>query len=309
YQAREIPGVAAAWPVYIENTAAILRAKEERGYPIRVIAIREQDAVLHVPELAAHRNDLDLKATALADVTSRHKYGFPPRESLRHYRGELNGKELHLAGRFHLGVDFATDGNLLMTAANFASYFPYRAGGRDPLSAVDLGVVRLASTVDASAVLQRLQEMLPPDVEAFTKAQLIRREKNFWRTNAPLGYIFMVGAVMGFVVGVLICYQIIYADISDHLREFATLKAIGYGTRYFLGLVLRQCLYLSCLGFVPGALVSFAVYRILAAVTGLTMQPTVPLAIGVFVATAVMCVLSGFLAVGKLLAVDPAELF
>jgi putative ABC transport system permease protein len=36
-----------------------------------------------------------------------------------------------------------------------------------------------------------------------------------------------MGEVIGFVVGVIICYQIIYSDLDDHMGEFATLKAMG----------------------------------------------------------------------------------
>jgi putative ABC transport system permease protein len=310
YDAREVAGVAAVAPIYMESTTALLRTGNQRAYPIRVIAVHPEDAALHVPALASHRHALHEEHTALADVTSRRKFAFPRLGGRpAAYRGELNGKEIRLAGHFHLGVDFANDGNLLMTAANFARYFPQRAGGDDPLRAVDLAVVRLAAGANRAAVLDGLRRTLPADVEPIAKDQLIEREKHFWRTNAPLGYIFMVGAVMGFVVGVVICYQIVYADIADHLREFATLKAIGYGSRYFFGLVLRQCLYLALLGFVPGLIVSFVSYRLLAAITGLTMELPPGLALSILFVTAAMCVLSGLLAVSKLLAADPADLF
>src|SRR5204862_6410782 len=121
---------------------------------------------------------------------------------------------------------------------------------------------RLESAAHVGQVMEELRRSLRPDIEPLTKEQLIQREMTFWRKNAPLGYIFMVGATMGFVVGVVICYQIVYADIADHLREFATLKAIGYGRGYFLGLILRQCLYLAVLGFLPGLAISYVSYRV-----------------------------------------------
>jgi putative ABC transport system permease protein len=310
YEAKELQGVAAASPVYLENTAALLRTSNNRGYPIRVLAVREEDAELDLPQFDHYRQALHEDGAVLADVTSRRKFGFPHRgRALSRYRGELNGKEIHLVGHFHLGVDFATDGNLLMTAANFARYFPSRDPGGDPLRLVDLGIVRLEPGADPQAVLAALRQALPPDVQPLLKERLIQREKMFWRTNAPLGYIFLVGATMGFVVGVVICYQIIYADIADHLREFATLKAIGYSRSYFLSLVLRQCLILSFLGFLPGLVVSYISYRTLAAITGLTMDLTPQLALIVLAATAAMCALSGLFAVTKLLAADPAALF
>jgi putative ABC transport system permease protein len=131
----------------------------------------------------------------------------------------------------------------------------------------------------------------------------------FWRSNAPVGYIFLVGVYVGFVVGVIICYQIIYSDINDHMREFATLKAMGYTNRYFLTLVLCQSFYLSLIGFVPGLAVSFLCYKALSAITGLTMHLTIQESLLVLLVTMAMCIVSGMLAVRKLLALDPAELF
>src|SRR5205085_11347152 len=113
----------------------------------------EEDDALDIPQLAELRESLHEDSTALADIASRRKFGFPlgelPPES---YVGELNGKRLRLVGHFHLGVDFATDGNLFMTTANFVRYFPYRAAGGDPLRLVDVGIVRLEHDADIGAV-------------------------------------------------------------------------------------------------------------------------------------------------------------
>ena len=143
YDAREVPGVASVAPLYVESTAALLRTGNQRGYPIRVIAVREGDDVLDIPQLSEYRGELHGDSTALVDITSRRKFGFPRGgESLEKYQGELNGRQTRLVGQFRLGVDFASDGNLLMTAPNFAKFFTFRAGGGDPLKLVDLGVVR-----------------------------------------------------------------------------------------------------------------------------------------------------------------------
>jgi putative ABC transport system permease protein len=196
-----------------------------------------------------------------------------------------------------------------MTADNFAQYFPRRTDNGKPLSVVDLGVVKLQADADPAQVLASLRNALPLDVEPLLCEDLIDREKTFWATNAPLGYIFLVGAVTGFVVGIVICYQIIHADISDHMREFATLKAMGYQTPFFWQLVLKQSLYLSLLGFMPGVAISYGAYLLLTYITGLTMELTWPLALSVLGVTVMMCLVSGMLAVNKLLRADPAELF
>lgn len=309
-QAREVAGVASAAPVYIETTAGVLRIEGERGYPIRVLATREGDRALNIPQLETLGDRLSEPGTALGDVASRAEYRIPfTSQATDPEPRELNGREVRVVGRFHLGVDFSTDGNLLMTASNFARYFPRRSARGNPLSVVDVGVVKLHPDADPEQVLAELRSALSNDVELLLREELIEREKTFWATNAPLGYIFLVGAVMGFVVGIVICYQIIHADISDHMREFATLKAMGYRGPYFVQLVLRQSIYLSLLGFIPGVAISYAAYLSLSYITGLTMQMTLPLALAVLAVTAVMCIVSGLLAVNKLLQADPAELF
>jgi putative ABC transport system permease protein len=208
-----------------------------------------------------------------------------------------------------MGIDFVNDGNLLMSAKNFSHYFPHRVPGRDPLSLVDLAVVQLDNNADAKVVRKQLQTALGDDVKVFTKQEIIGHEKMFWRTSVPVGYIFLFGVYMGFVVGVIICYQIIYSDIADHMKEFATLKAMGYTNPYFIRLVLSQALYLSLMGFVPGVLLSYICYKCVSAMTGLTIEMSAMLAAAVLLVTMLMCSVSGFLAVRKLLSLDPAELF
>jgi len=107
----------------------------------------------------------------------------------------------------------------------------------------------------------------------------------------------------------VICYQIIYADVAGHLREFATLKAMGYPHRYFVGVVLRQSLYLSVLGFIPGLLASLIFYEALANYTGLLLILSGRRAAAVLLLTVIMCATSGALAMRKLWSADPAELF
>ena len=285
-------------------------ADPPRGYPIRVFGTANAADVWQLPSVQANAQRLREPGVALLDEASRSQYGLPTRmDQLSTREVELAGRRLHFVGTFYLGVDFTNDGNLIMDAENFARYFPDRGEGSDPLSVVDLGLVQLSPNSAVEEVQKRLQQRLPDDVRVETKDQFIAREKHFWRKSTPVGYIFFIGALVGFLVGVIICYQIIYADIADHIPEFATLKAMGYRHPYFFGLVLAQSIYLSLFGFVPGFLASVGIYQLLAHVTGLTMQMKLATALEVFAATVGMCLLSGLLAVRRLLTADPAELF
>lgn len=310
-QAQACPGVAQAFPLYTENPVAVLKRAGHKGHPIRVLAFPAGAPMFAIPQVEQFAAELNQPFAALIDAESKAKFGVPADdpERLRAHQAELTGRRIRFVGVFHMGTDFANDGNVIMTAQNFARYFPFRARGDDPLGIVDLGIVQLEPGAAPLVVKDRLECILPQDVAVFTKREFRDAETRFWRTSTPIGYIFGVGMALGFVVGVIICYQIIYASISSHMPEFATLKAMGYRDRYFIALVVSESVYLSVLGFVPGLLVSWGLYEALAQWTGLLMLLTPGRAALVYAFTLAMCLTSGCLAMRRVLAADPAELF
>ena len=118
-----------------------------------------------------------------------------------------------------------------------------------------------------------------------------------------------LGAVMGFVVGAIIVYQILFADVSEHLHEYATLRAIGYSNRFLAGIVLQQAVILAALGFLPGVLIANWLYGNASEATSLPIHLTTDRTIAVFALTMIMCSLSGLLAIRRLRHLDPAEVF
>jgi len=309
-QAKGCPGVASVHPVFIETYYSVLKRPGHKGYPIRVIGLEPGEPIFTSPAINRAAADLKLPESALIDDKSKAKYGFnstSPR-ALSAEDAELANRTVRLVGTFELGTDFANDGNLIMSDANFARYFPRRHPG-DPLSVVDLGVVQLQPDADVLKVQQTLRAMLPNDVAVYTKQEMIEHERQFWHASTPVGFIFALGTLMGFVVGVVICYQVLYASIADHVDQFATLRAMGYPSRYFIGVVLCEAVYLSLLGFVPGLLLAMGAFYALGEYTGLLLVLTLPRVAFVYFLALVMCTLSGCLAMRKVLAVDPAELF
>jgi putative ABC transport system permease protein len=222
--------------------------------------------------------------------------------------GELLGKKVELVDLFETGINFSNDGTLAMTPQNFAHYFDLRGNG-DPLSKVDYGVVRCDSKSEPTTVANRLQSMLGDNVIVQTRPDFLNSERNFWGKNTPIGLIFRVGTLIGFVVGLIICYQVLATDISDHMGEFATLKAMGYPTSFFATVVICQALVLSIVSFVPGLLIALFAFGLVNWGTGLLMFLNVPRASVVLGLTVLMCVTSAIIALRKLLSADPASLF
>ena len=159
------------------------------------------------------------------------------------------------------------------------------------------------------AVRQTLRSRLPGDVLVLTKADFARRERHHWDKTTPIGYVFTFGVIIGFVVGSIIVYQILFADVSDHLAEYATLKAVGYSNAAVSSVVIEQGILLAVLGFVPGLAISAALYDTAGAATRLPMHLTPERILLVLGLTIAMCCLAGLMALRKVRAADPAEIF
>ncbi|MFM2216865.1 MAG: hypothetical protein RL240_1183 [Planctomycetota bacterium] len=317
-RAKGVQGVQAAIPMYIDRSLAQARVIGHVSRSIRVIGFPKDSKPFIDPEMNRLLEQLSDASMALVDRRSKDTYGFEKRsvERLRAQAAELSGKQVLLRDWVRIGTDFVYDGTLLISEGGVEYFFPGRAGSsavdtlrRPPLSAVDLGLIRLAPHADPERVARDLQARLGSGIEVFTKKQLIAREIGFWARNTPIGIIFSIGTIMGLVIGVIICYQILFTDIQDHMAEYATLKAMGYGSGYFLRFVLSQAFYLCLFGFLPGWLVSWLLYQWLSEWTGLVMRLDTGRVLLVAALTLVMSGLSGILAVRKLWRSDPAALF
>jgi putative ABC transport system permease protein len=203
-----------------------------------------------------------------------------------------------------MGTSFGIDGNLLTSDDNFLRLFPDR-----PRNDIQLGLVTLKAGADPAVVRDRLRQWLPQDVLVMTKPEFVAREKAYWNRATPVGYVFAFGAIMGFVVGAIIVYQILFADVSEHLHEYATLRAMGYSNGFVSGIVLQQAVILGVLGFLPGLALSAFLYSRASAATSLPLEVSAGRALAVFALTLGVCAVSALLAVRKVRRLDPAEVF
>jgi putative ABC transport system permease protein len=172
-----------------------------------------------------------------------------------------------------------------------------------------VGLVTLEPGVDPIAVRDAIRAVLPDDVLVLTREEWIEREKSYWMETTPIGAVFSFGVVVGLAVGAIIVYQILFADVSDHLPEYATLKAMGYSNRYVSGVVIQQAVILAALGFVPGAIISSWLYHVIGDATHLPMALDGGRGALVLALTIAMCAVSGTLALRKVRKLDPADVF
>jgi len=171
--------------------------------------------------------------------------------------------------------------------------------------------VLLQPGANLEQVQAAVRDRLPEDIAVYTKAEIIRKEAQYWIQTTSIGFIFGLGVLVSFVVGTVIVYQILYTDIRDHLREYATLKAMGYGSGYLFKTVLQEALILAVMGYIPGFLLAIGLYRFTDQATAgaLPMEMGLPRTLFVLSLTVLMCGLSGLISVRRAVSADPAEVF
>jgi putative ABC transport system permease protein len=258
------------------------------------------------PQFQARTQPLSQLGRVLFDERSRPEFG-PVAAWYRAGRtveSEVSGKRLRVAGLVSLGPSFGADGNMLVSRETFLDLVP-----NTPSGSIEVGLIRLRSGVDPAAVQARIQPLLPPDVRLLSKRGFVEMEKDYWRSSTAIGFIFTLGAAMGFVVGCVIVYQVLYSDVSDHLPEYATLMAMGYPLRTLVGVVAREGLLLAVLGFVPAWLAGQGLYVLVRSGTRLPVYMSEARSLLVFALILGMCMASAGLAMRKLADADPAEIF
>ena len=305
YQALGFDAVEDVTPVYIFPSVWKNPWNNNRR-SIATIGFHPDDPLLAIEGFDQARDLLRAQDVVLFDSASRPEFG-PVADTLESGEPvvtEINDREIEVVGLFEMGTSFGIDGTVITSDDNWMRLFPDR-----PRTDIQLGLIRLKEGSDANRLRDALAEYLPDDVLVLTKQQFVQRETDYWNSATPIGYIFAFGAIMGFVVGAIIVYQILFADVSEHLNEYATLRAIGYKNRFVSGIVLQEAAILSVLGYLPGVAIVYWLYGKAAAATNLPLYITRERAITVFLMTLAMCAISGLLAVRKVRKLDPAEVF
>ena len=278
---------------------------------IHVIGFDSHYPIFNLAEVEEKRANLAEADVVLFDSASRPEYGaiaqkLPQQKTITTEIDDLSSstRSLRVIGLFKLGTSFGIDGNIINSHLNFLRIFPKRQKGL-----IEVGLIKLKAGSKVEVVKNKIKNYLPADVRVFSQQEWIDFEKNYWMTSTAIGFIFSLGVGMGLIVGVVVVYQVLYTDVVNHLREYATLKAMGYQHHYLLLLVLQEAIILSVLGYIPGFLISVGVYNLARQVTLLPIMMNQARTVFVLGLTIFMCFMAGMIAVGKLKDVDPSDIF
>ena len=218
---------------------------------------------------------------------------------------EAQGRTLTAFNTFAGGGGFGGDGYLLLSDQTFLTLFPSRSS-----AAPSHILLKLRPGADVALVVTRLRGLISdPSLRIRSTDDAATEDRRYQQTQRPTGIIFGFGILIGVLVGLVIVYQVLSADVADHMREYATFKAMGYGPLFFLSVVFEEALILGILGFIPGVLIGTGILTLMATITTLPLFMTWSMALLVFFGTILFSALSGAIATRKLAAADPADLF
>ena len=305
YDALEVDGVATASPFYIGG-GQWKNPQNQSSRGITILAFNPDKPVFNLAEINDDLDNIRRADVVLFDRLSRAEYGQIATEFSqgRSVSTEVNGRKIRVGGLFALGGGvMSADGLLISSDLNFS-----RIRG-DNLSEINLGLLTLEPGANQEQVRRQLMSNLPKDVKVMSKSEFLDFEQNYWKKSSPIGFIFSVGLSMGVFIGGVIVYQILYTDVTNHLAEYATLKAMGYNDGYLLMTVLQEALLLATLGFIPGLIISIGLYDLTKDAARLPMATNLERVVFILGLTVLMCFVSGAIAVRKLRAVDPANIF
>lgn len=306
YRIAAVEGIASVNDLYIGQ--GIWRNPEnEASRQIFVYGIDPEKSAFDLPEVTQNLNQLKLLNYALFDQAGAlEQVGNVPALLQRNnpLTVQVNDLEIQIVELFTLGSSFAADGNLITSDSTFLRLFPQRQADE-----IDVGIVELEADATVEQVQADLRTILPDSLMVLTLEEFADRELTYWTENSNIGSTFNLGVAVGFLVGMVIVYQILYTDVTNHLPEYATLKAIGYSNAYLIGVLIQEALFLAILGFIPGILLSTGLYALFKSVTLLPIAMKLSRAITVLGLTIIMCAGASAIALRKLQQADPADIF
>lgn len=315
YQADAVKGVASTKPLYIGFGRWIdpkfLEISTEdqadiKASSMQIIAFNLNKPVFNNPEINRQSSKLFIPGSILYDrLAKKSETGnisqlFSSQEKVFSI---LDNRRVVVVGLFSLGSTFYYDGVAVMSDWNYG-----QIEGMDKLKEISLGIVSLEPGADSWTVAQQINKNLDQEIKVLTKKELVQAEKDDVRRGSA-GKILNFGVVIGFIVGIIIVYQVIYTDVSEHLPQYATLKAMGFTNFSLSLLVLQESLILAIIGFIPGYFASYGIYYLMAKLIELPINMDIGIARQVFILNITMCSISGAIAIKKLIIADPADIF
>jgi putative ABC transport system permease protein len=296
-QARAVDGVAATFSLNVR--ASDWSEANERRSTLMLIGLDDDFTFVRDPEIRSGLKQLTTGRSVLVDEYSSSDFGALTTGTA----AAISGQTVEIAGQFKLGLFFYADGSAIVRNSDFATL------ARRDARQTSVGLIKLEAGANHVAVLDNLARVLPADVRVLTRDAFIGQEQAFFISTKPIGIMLTISMWIAFIAGSVILLQVISADVINRIKEFATMKAMGFSPAYVFGVGAFEAAMLALGAFVPAIAASAAVLFVIERTTHLPTAVTPVLALSVMAIALPMCLLSAVVALRRIARAAPAELY
>lgn len=313
-QARQVEGVAQA-EALISQAALWRKSDSSQIVPVRVIGFNPEGELFRPWNVAeGSLNQLEQPYQVFlnqSDLSSLGVEAVGDTGEIGSYEVEVNGLTEGIRSVISSSFVFTSLANA-SRLANSPVAPPLESPPAPPAltaqNQISFVLIKAEPGQNLQVLKQRLETTLP-NTRALTKAEMSELTRTYWQSSTSVGFILGLGAIVGIVVGIVIVGQILYASVSDHLKEFGTLKAMGASDWFIYSVIIEQSLWMAVLGYIPGMglCIGLGAWTLQAQAVQILISPIA--ASGVLGLTVVMCVGAAVFAIQKVTRLDPAMVF
>ena len=214
---------------------------------------------------------------------------------------EINGHRARVVGMTHGIVGFTTNPYVFTTLERARR--KYTTG--IPPEQCSFFLVKAKPGTDVKALCARIKERVPA-LDVYDRQAYSQMCCEYWLTRTGIGISFGLAAFLGLLVGLAVVAQTLYASVTERVKEFGTLKAMGADDRCISRFLLAQALGNAFLGSAAGLVVAVVLgYLISTERAPVILQGDVAAA-SVLVIT-VVCVVAAWLPYWRIRNIDPAS--
>ena len=145
------------------------------------------------------------------------------------------------------------------------------------------------------------------DYDALTPSEFSVKTLAFFRKSTPILIMFIAVAVGGFLIGLIIMWQIFSNFILTHLHQFGMLKMLGATNATLTKMVLSQAAFIGGIAYLVGLLL-LGIFGIVLHDTDVACHLTWSIALLGLLGTGLMILFSSYLSISKVLNLDTVDL-
>lgn len=297
---RGVPGVAWAVPFFRANTAV---RTESGTVNVSVVGV-DDDTLIGAPRQFMLGGTADLRRP---DAVAIDHVGFvklwPNEPPATGHVLEINDRRAVVTAISNASAPFLTSAVFYTRYSQAIGYFPW---GRNQLSFV---LARAADGYAPADVARAIEART--GLKAYTSNTFALITMMYYFFNTGIAVNFAVVIALGFTVGVAIVALTFSMFISDNIRQFATLKALGASGRRIALLVAAQAAFVGAVGYSIGLGLTAVFVTAVNYPTSELRGFYIPwwVAIGAAVATALVMLLATVTSLRRAIRIDPAIVF